>query len=64
MHLSMLIQPPRLAQGILMEEGFVCRIPTLPLAFNVRIPSEKIYILPFVMSELCLKELVFSESDE
>ncbi len=43
----------RLTHGILNEKWVVCRIPTLPLAFTVRTPCQKIYVLPFAMSELC-----------
>ncbi len=44
---------PMLIQGFLIEHGFV-RISTLPLAFTVRIPFQKIY-----MSTICnVKELL------
>ncbi len=49
----------------LMNSDIKClfvRIPTMLLAFTLRIPSQKIIFLPFLMSEWCQKEWLLSES--
>ncbi len=67
MHMIMWIMYPSKAADprILMEKRFVVRIPYLPLAFTVRIISQKIYISIIcsirMVSEWHLKELLLSE---